>query len=101
MRQYKAGTFVLNPKRMRGNHGISSINASSSSANASTSANCFEIEGSREVDEMDGHDYEDEEEEEEDSEEEEFEDDENTEDIERSSRGVTHEGMGLGPGNLC
>ncbi|VDL43487.1 unnamed protein product [Hymenolepis diminuta] len=97
MRQYKAGTFVLNPKRMRGNHGISSINASSSSANASTSANCFEIEGSREVDEMDGHDYEDEEEEEEDSGEEEFEDDENAEDVERSARGVTHEGMGLGP----
>ncbi|VDO06385.1 unnamed protein product, partial [Rodentolepis nana] len=95
MRQYKAGTFVLNPKRMREDHGMNSINASSSSANASASANCFEIEGSREVDEMDGQDYEDEEDEEEDSEDDEFED-ENTAHMDHSRRVVTHEVMGLG-----
>ncbi|CDS40117.1 high mobility group protein [Echinococcus multilocularis] len=65
MRRYKDGTFVTTPKRLRdisaksGGGAIESeagdggggIGVSSANVNV---ANCFEIEGSREVDEMDG-----------------------------------------------
>lgn len=63
MRRYKEGTFVMAPKRLRdisamsgggvieGGAGDGGRGDSSASVNV---ANCFEIEGSREVDEMDG-----------------------------------------------
>ncbi|KAL5112764.1 High mobility group protein DSP1 [Taenia crassiceps] len=62
MRRYKEGTFVMAPKRLRDisamsgggvDGGAGDGGRGDSSANVNV-ANCFEIEGSREVDEMDG-----------------------------------------------
>lgn len=121
MRQYKAGTFVLNPKRMREAAGMTGSGMNSggidiSSATAAASANCFEIEGSREVDEMevqgcDEEDDGDDAEMDEDEEEEEMDEEEEEEDIEGEgfegeaevgrSRETTHEKLGTGSGSLC
>ncbi|KAL5962451.1 High mobility group protein DSP1 [Taenia solium] len=100
MRRYKEGTFVMAPKRLRditavsgggvveGGAGDGGRGDSSAIVNV---ANCFEIEGSREVDEMDGKGGEDDIDDEEDVDDYEEEEEEGEEEDEGADEGTGYE----------